>query len=144
MSLGHWLEKWNRFGPDRVALVDAVSGRRLNYADLFDRAQRRALWLQARGVGAGDRVAWTARNEPEFFELLFACARLGAILVPVNWRLAPPEVKWILDNCRPTVTVGGAELAQPLDLSGPTPAVPAAEVEDATPLGKPGRSCATS
>jgi len=134
MSVGLWLEKWNRFGPERVALVDAASERRLNYADLHDRAQRRALWLQQRGVEHGDRVAWTAKNEPEFFELLFACARLGAILVPVNWRLAPPEVAWILDNCRPSVTVGAAELAEPLDLSGPTPDVRAAEVDDATPL----------
>ncbi|MEZ6188186.1 MAG: long-chain fatty acid--CoA ligase [Planctomycetota bacterium] len=134
MSLGVWLEKWNRFGPERIALVDAASGRRLSYAELHDRTQRRALWLQERGVGPGDRVAWTAKNEPEFFELLFACARLGAILVPVNWRLAAPEVEWILGNCRPTVTVGAEELKLELDMRGPTPRIPAAAVEDATPL----------
>lgn len=103
--IGLWLEKWNMFGPQRVAIVDTASGQRWTYAELHARAQRRAAWLLEQGVGAGDRVAWQGQNEPEFFELLFACARLGAILVPINWRLAPPEVEYVIENVRPKLVV---------------------------------------
>lgn len=60
-----------------------------------------AAGLAARGVAAGDRVAVLALNHPRTLALLFACARLGAILAPLNWRLAGPELQWIIDDAAP-------------------------------------------
>ena len=53
------------------------------------------------GVGAGDRVAVLAQNHPRTLALLFACARLGAMLAPLNWRLAGPELDWIVGHAAP-------------------------------------------
>ncbi|RMG15587.1 MAG: AMP-dependent synthetase [Planctomycetota bacterium] len=132
MSLGLWPEKWSFFGPERVALVDGASGERWTYAELFRRSQHRAAWLRdACGVGPGDRVAWHLGNRLEFFEVLFACARLGAILLPINWRLAPPEVEWILSDARPRVVLDEERLAPVPE--GPAPAVRAARVDEGTP-----------
>jgi fatty-acyl-CoA synthase len=61
-------------------------------------------------VKAGDRVAYLGFNHPLALELLFACARLGGIFVPLNWRLAPPEHREILLDCSPKVLFVGAEL----------------------------------
>ncbi len=133
--LGLWLEKWTLFGATRTALVDAASERRWTYADLFAASQRRAAWLRdVHGVRAGDRVAWRAANEPEFFETLFACARLGAILVPINWRLAPPEVAWILKHARPRLVIDEALLASDRPPSAETPGVLAHPTDEQTPL----------
>ena len=133
--IGLWLEKWTRFGASRTALVDAASERRWSYADLFAASQRRAAWLRdVHGVRAGDRVGWHAANEPEFFELLFACARLGAILVPINWRLAPPEVTWILEHARPRLVIDEALLASDRPASTGIPDVPAHPTNEQTPL----------
>lgn len=137
-SIGLWLEKHDRFHPTRVALTDgqAADGARWTYRDLFRRSQRRAAWLRdVHGVRPGDRIAWTEGNRLEFFETLFACARLGAILVPVNWRLAQPEIDWILGHCQPRVVLDATTLA-PLadDPAAPAPAVACAEADDRTPL----------
>lgn len=134
MSLGLWMEKWSLFGPERVALVDTASGSRWTYRELHERVLRRAAWLRdTHGVGYGDRVAWTEANRPEFFECLFACARLGAILVPVNWRLAPPEVQWILSDCKPRVTLDAESLVE-LPAGDALPVVPVTDVKDSTPV----------
>ncbi len=88
--------------PDKAAIrfEDAV----LTYAGLVERAAAAARWLRtAHGVGVGDRVAVLARNHPATLVLLLACARLGAVLVPINWRLAAPEVAWIVADAEPKV-----------------------------------------
>ncbi|MBI4577251.1 MAG: long-chain fatty acid--CoA ligase [Planctomycetes bacterium] len=134
MSLGLWPERWDWFGPERTALVDAGTGERWSYRDLHRRSLRRAAWLRdAHGVRPGDRVAWVSRNRPEFFEALFACARLGAILVPVNWRLAPPERRGVLDHAEPRVVLEG-DLTGPLAGDGPDPRVETYPAGEATPL----------
>ena len=68
----------------RVALEDLVSGEKVTYGGLDERTGRSATLLAELGAEAGDRVGLLCRNRIEFFELLFACARLGAILVPLN------------------------------------------------------------
>jgi fatty-acyl-CoA synthase len=65
--------------------------------------------LAARGVGAGDRDATLCRNRIAFFELLFACARLGAILVPLNWRMPVAELDPLIADCTPALLFVGAE-----------------------------------
>ncbi|MHB1289427.1 acyl-CoA synthetase [Georgenia sp.] len=83
--------------PDRVALIDHERGREITYAALEDRASRLAEHLRADwGIEPGDRIATLAHNRTDAVELLFACAKTGAVLVPLNWRLAKPELEYIL------------------------------------------------
>jgi fatty-acyl-CoA synthase len=95
--------------PDSVAIEEVQGGRRLTYAELDGRAGRAAALLRARGVEAGDRVAILCRNRIGFFELLFACAKIGAILVPFNWRMADAELDGLVRHCTPKLIVHGAE-----------------------------------
>ena len=75
--------------PDKAALVDLGNGQSTTYADLVERTGRLAGHLRELGIGKGDRVAVLAQNSPKVFEVLYACARIGAVMVPVNWRLSP-------------------------------------------------------
>jgi long-chain acyl-CoA synthetase len=86
-------------------------GRDLTYADLDDRSSRLAQALRALGVGVGSRVAYLDRTGPEVVELLFAAAKLGAVAVPLNWRLAAPELEAVLQDARPEVIIAGAGFA---------------------------------
>lgn len=97
--------------PERIAFEDAVTGRTLSYADLDDRSRRCAGLLAAHRVEREDRVAILCRNRIEFFEVLFACAKLGAILVPLNWRSPASELASLLDDCTPRVLFFGEEEA---------------------------------
>ena len=62
--------------------------------------------MQRKGVGAGDRVALCAKNRAEIVALHVACARIGAIFVPLNWRLAPAEVQALVADCEPRLVIG--------------------------------------
>lgn len=95
--------------PGRIALEEAVTGATLSYAALDDRAARAAALLAGRGVEQGDRVAILCRNRAAFFELLFGCAKLGAILVPLNWRMPPAELALLIADCTPVLLLYGAE-----------------------------------
>lgn len=98
--------------PNRVAFEDAISGRTLTYSKLEDRAARAAAAFTALGVGPEDRVAILCRNRIEFFEAMFACAKLGATLVPLNWRAPPNELAPLLDDCTPKLLIYGPEDAE--------------------------------
>ena len=104
-----WLER----APDRVAL--RWQGAELTYGEMARRAGRTASALAARGVARGDRVAVLSYNSPDYLDLLFACARLGAVLVTLNWRLAPPEWKYILDHSGAKLLVHDDEFGKALD-----------------------------
>lgn len=95
--------------PDVVAIEDVARGKRLTYAELDDAGRRTASFLLEQGIGAGDRVAILCRNRPEFFELLFACARVGALLVPLNWRMPSPELDALIADAEPKLLVYGNE-----------------------------------
>jgi fatty-acyl-CoA synthase len=73
---------------------------------------RVAAYLQSEGIGKGDRVALLSPNDICYFDLLFACAKLGAIFVPLNWRLAITELEYILQNCRPKVVAVHPQLVE--------------------------------
>ena len=95
MDVSHWIERWADFHPDKTAI--RFEGREISYAALNARIRRTAASMrESLGVGYGDRVAFLGFNSPDMLALLFACARLGAMLVPLNWRLAPPEHLYIL------------------------------------------------
>jgi fatty-acyl-CoA synthase len=103
MDLLDWIDHHAGFTPDKPALVgESVT---LTYQELALLAAKMAGMLEKAGVVKGERVAWLGQNAPEMLGLLFACSRLGAILVPVNWRLAPPEVAYILKDCSPKLLI---------------------------------------
>ncbi len=95
--------------PNVVAFEDAITGRTLTYAALEDRCARAAEALAQLGIVRGDRVAILCRNRIEFFEIMFACAKLGAILVPLNWRAPAAELAGIMADCEPSLLIYGAE-----------------------------------
>ena len=79
-------------------------------------------------MGTGDRVALIDRNGPEFFDLLFGAAKLGAVLVAVNWRLSPPEMAFIINDSIASVLVVGPEAAEKVGAMGELPRVRATVV----------------
>jgi len=92
------------FTPDKVAL--RFAGRSLTYAALSQRIVATAAALKSQlGIARGDRVAILATNHPDYLVLLYACARLGALLVPLNWRLAVPEQLFILADASAKVLI---------------------------------------
>ncbi|MGI8386132.1 AMP-binding protein [Robertmurraya sp. P23] len=98
-----WLENRARLTPDRIALVEAEGNYSLTYGELVSNGRKLACWLKAKGIQKGDRVALLAPNSVMYFELLFACSKLGAIFVPINWRLTSREIEYILEDCSPKV-----------------------------------------
>ena len=94
-----------RAHPDRAALV--FGDRTLTHRELHERAQRLAGVLAAAGVGRGDRVALLLHNGFEFVESLLACHHLGAVAVPVNFRLAADEIAYILGDSGAVALVTG-------------------------------------
>ena len=101
MDLSHWIERNAAFAPDKAALV--CSGRSWTYRELSCGVGQMAAALSAQGVLPGDRVAHLGYNSAEQLLMLFACARLGAMFVPLSWRLAPPEHRVMLNDCQPRV-----------------------------------------
>jgi fatty-acyl-CoA synthase len=92
------------FAPDKTAI--AFEGKRLSYAAFAARIERTATALkQELGVSRGDRVAILSLNRPDYLVLLYACARLGAMLVPLNWRLAVAEQLFIINDAGARILV---------------------------------------
>jgi fatty-acyl-CoA synthase len=113
-----WLAYYAEFDPGRLAAVDLATRRWLTYRDFDDRATRLATALRERfGVEHGDRVGFLAQNSTDHFETMFACWKLGAIFVPVNWRLSPHETAAIVEHCGPRVILHDEEFAPQLALS---------------------------
>jgi fatty-acyl-CoA synthase len=123
-GLGSWPARRARMTPGKVALIQA--GRSRTYAELAENTTRLAHGLAARGVIRGDRVAFLGLNSVELVEMMFATAKLGAVFVPLNTRLAPPETAYILTDSGASLliwapgfeqVVGAPELAcLPLDV----------------------------
>ncbi|HEY9522158.1 MAG TPA: long-chain fatty acid--CoA ligase [Thermopolyspora sp.] len=106
-GLGSWPARRARMSPHRVAL--SYAGRDLTYGDLRERVDRLASALRGLGVGRGDRVCYLGLNHPALVETLFAVSALGAVFVPLNTRLAAPELRFIVGDCRADVLIYGAE-----------------------------------
>ncbi len=110
-NVGLFLSKRAMLSPTLEAFVAPELGLRLNYAQLDRRCNRTADLLVRSGVRAGDRVALLLMNGVEFVESFFAIAKLGAIVVPLNWRLAPDELAFILGDSGAATLIFGAEFA---------------------------------
>ncbi|MFG2949608.1 acyl-CoA synthetase [Streptomyces adustus] len=110
-GIGSWPARRARKTPDRIAVVH--EDRTWTYRELHERVLRLADALRGLGVGRGDRVAYLGPNHPAFLETLFAAGALGAVFVPLNTRLAAPELAYNLADSGSTVLVHAPEQADP-------------------------------
>ena len=100
-DISRWPSMQARWRPEQVAIREGETAR--SYRELAERIDRLANALSALGVGFGDRVALLALNSCEVVEIIFATARLGAMAVPLNFRLASRELAFMLRDCTPSL-----------------------------------------
>jgi fatty-acyl-CoA synthase len=131
MDLSSWLERRAEIAPEGIAIGFEGTGH--SWAGLDRQMRRMAGALAELGVANGDRVAHLGYNSPLFLVLLFACARLGAILVPLNWRLAAPEHRIILADAEPSLLLYEPEFAQHVARLGAARTLGLAELAAALP-----------
>ncbi|MGK3940293.1 o-succinylbenzoate--CoA ligase [Streptomyces caeruleatus] len=118
-GLGSWPARRARKTPHRTALIHGDTT--LSYAGLHTRVTRLAHALRARGIRRGDRVAYLGPNHPSYLETLFAAGTLGAVFVPLNTRLAGPEIGYQLsDSGARALIYGPASKALVAGLPGST------------------------
>lgn len=113
-----WPARAAAAAPSSPAIL--FRGETWSYEAFARRIDDLAETLEAIGLRRGDRVGWLGLNHPKVFTLLFACARLGAVLVPFNWRLAAAELLRIAEDCGPRLILHDDEFAhQAAALAGP-------------------------
>jgi fatty-acyl-CoA synthase len=114
-----WLKAWSRYSPLAVAFKDAESGTEYSYSALYYLSCKIATHLSERfDIKTGDRVACLATTEFEYVPLFFAIQRLGAILVPINFRLTGREVAHILEDSAPELLIFQNEFESVLEAAG--------------------------
>ncbi len=97
-----WLKKWNTYSPEKIAIKDGDTDREYNYRDFYKQSLQAAHYLKEKfQISQGDRVAVLSTNELEYLFLFFALQRLGAILVPINFRLTEREITHIIGDSAP-------------------------------------------
>jgi acyl-CoA synthetase (AMP-forming)/AMP-acid ligase II len=111
LNVGEMLSVNARLYPHRPAVKDLR--RSLTYAQYEERANRLANAFSGLGMAQGARLAVYAHNCVEWMEIYAACAKSGVVAVPVNFRLAASEVRYILEDCEAAAVVAGADLADP-------------------------------
>jgi fatty-acyl-CoA synthase len=98
MNISGWIKKWATAAPGKIAI--RFDGQEISYSEFDKKIDDSARMLsEGLGAGPGTCVAYLGQNDPQILFLLFACARLGAIFVPLNWRLAPKEHLYMLKDC---------------------------------------------
>src|ERR1700754_354370 len=128
----HSLGRAVRFYPEQTALASAV--RRSTFRELHDRVGRIAASLKEQGFGVGDRLALLLPNEADYLELIYACAWLGVIAVPLNTRLSATEIDRVLADASPRGLIRHGSMA------APTVRLPWQVVLDEQPLDAEGSS----
>ena len=108
MNFSHWIEQRARVDGERPAII--CGNLQYSYSELAARITGLAAVFQHDfKIRQGDRVAWLGNNSPRVIEALFACARTGAILVPLNWRLAVPELVQIVKDAGAVLLIVGQD-----------------------------------
>jgi acyl-CoA synthetase (AMP-forming)/AMP-acid ligase II len=128
----HGIERAARYFPDRPAL--SSGGRRQTFRELHDRVGSLAATLHGHGFARGDRLALLLPNEGEYLELVYACAWLGVIAVPLNTRLSATEIDRVLADAKPHGLIRHSSLPVP------TLPLPWQLVLDEQPLDRPSTS----
>jgi len=106
MNIAWWVKRWSELTPEKTAVIFEAG--QISYRELHQRVRRTCRWLGSHAVQKGDRVAVFLDNCPEFIEIYLACAWMGAIFVPINYRLAPPELAYTLADAEPVLLVFGS------------------------------------
>jgi fatty-acyl-CoA synthase len=109
-GLGSWMAKRRLKTPEKAALV--FEEETITYRRLADAADRVSALLWHRGIRKGDAVAYLGENSPEFIQVMFGVMQLGAVFVPVNTRLAPPEIAHVLGDSGARALVHDSEFAE--------------------------------
>lgn len=112
-GIGSWLTRRMLLSPEKEAVVDGE--KRITYRQLNQRTNRLSRALSRQGLQYGDRIGVLAYNRLEFIEVIMASAKLGLMLVPLNWRLTASEMTFILKDSRTKALVFDPQLA---DLAG--------------------------
>ncbi len=113
INIGSFLTRRAMLSPNEEGLV--CENVRLTFSELNSRANRLANAMKALGIKKGDHVAMLTLNEVEYFDMLFGLGKIGATLVPINYRLAGPEMEYILSNAEAKVLVFGKEYVEIVD-----------------------------
>jgi len=108
IGLANWFRQRALRSPERRALH--FEGRTRTYTEMQSAIEDCAARLSALGVGKGERVAFLGLNQPMFFFVMFAAARLGAIFVPLNFRLTGPELAFMIEDCAASALIVDAQL----------------------------------
>lgn len=104
MNLALWLQRTAQKYPDKTAVYLGRQGV-ATYSDLMIHANRLAAWLAQEGIGPSDRVAIYLPNTPEYLSLFYGIWQAGAVAVPINAKLHPKELSWIIDDAQAHVVV---------------------------------------
>lgn len=105
-----WTKQWARYSPQNIAYRDADADVSWTWAEVYSLSCELARELSERwGVSRGDRIALLATNELESIALFHACLRVGACLVPMNFRLAAPEIQHVLEDSEPALLISQSQ-----------------------------------
>ncbi len=96
INIGDWIKKWSFLQPNKRALI--FEDRPFTYQELYLRTNQLCHFLLERGIQKGDRVSVLLYNCHQYIEIFFALSKIGVILVPLNWRLAGPELEFIIKD----------------------------------------------
>ena len=96
MSFDEFLTFWGKERPEGIALE--MGERKTTYGEADLQTRQLIALFQSRGIGHGDRIAWLGKNSDRYFMLLYAAARVGVVMAPIGWRLAGPEIAYILGD----------------------------------------------
>jgi len=108
INLSDWLDKHEAFSPSKIAL--RFEGKEITYGEFATTVRDHARALKhVLGLGRGDRLAYLGMNTPEFLFVMFACARIGVIFSPLNWRLVAAEHLYILKDSAPKILMCDSE-----------------------------------
>lgn len=110
MNIAWWVQRWSELHPHKTAVI--YENEEISYLALRQRMDHTAGWLQSKGIEKGARVAVMLRNCPEFISLYLACARIGAIFVPISTRSTASEIDYFLTNSEPNLFVFGSDYAK--------------------------------
>ena len=110
MSFDDFIRHWADERPDRTIFEEA--GQHLSFSGLERLSRQMAAAFAASGIAKGDRIAWYGKNSALYFELLIAAGRIGVVMVPVGWRLAPAEVAFILKDTGARLVFSGDDFVE--------------------------------
>ncbi|TSA15602.1 MAG: long-chain fatty acid--CoA ligase [Betaproteobacteria bacterium] len=113
MDLSEWIDRHARLTPGRTAI--RFPGRDLSYGAFAGQVSSLASAMAASGLKRGDCAAYLGVNSPEMLALLFACARRGVLFMPLNWRLAGPEHRQMLEHCPPSLLFVEPQFIEQID-----------------------------